>query len=638
MKEERERKGEEAVYLTTPIYYVNDKPHIGHAYTTIAADVLARFHRSLGRHVFFLTGVDEHGQKVEKAARARGISPQDHCDEMAPRFAELWKRLCISNDAFIRTTDPRHKRIVQEALRKLHERNLIVQRDFEGWYCTPCERYWTEKDAPDSTCPDCRRPLELLKEKNYFFLMSRYAGRIRKAVESGEMEIIPASRKNEVLGFLEQGLGDLCISRPKKRLSWGVPLPFDEDYVTYVWFDALLNYVSGPQFLGESLARSAGIESWWPAYAHLIGKDILTTHCVYWPAMLSALDIPLPRRVVAHGWWNFSGEKMSKSRGNVVDPLRLFEEYGGEDERCAVDAFRYFVVGEVTFGLDGTFSLEAFERRWTANLSNDIGNLYSRFQSLTGKILGGAVNSVPVPEDAAVMERYREAMESFRFHDACSEAVAFARTLNQYIQERAPWSHREEAPSVLARVAAGLRILTVLLHPMMPRSMALAAERIGLRDLSLKTVLEPFPAVVTKGAPIFPRPHRRAPDGPAEKKSVPAEKTEREWATLDDVKKLDLKIAVVKQAERVKGADRLLKLNVDLGREERTIVAGIAESYAPEELVGRRIVLAANLKPARIRGIESQGMLLAAPLPTGRERKLSLITTDGEPEPGAEVR
>lgn len=599
-------------YVTTPIYYVNDKPHIGHAYTTLAADVSARYRRSIGDDVFFLTGVDEHGQKVEKAARTLGIEPQAHCDAMAPRFSDLWQRLGITPSAFLRTTDRPHQEVVRDALTRLYQKELIVQREFEGWYCVGCERYWTEKDLVDSACPDCRRKVEILKEKNYFFLMSRFRERIHAAIESEEMLILPKSRRNEVLGFLDQGIGDLCISRPKRRLGWGIPIPFDDEYVTYVWFDALINYISGPKYLADN-------GDWWPASAHLIGKDILTTHAVYWPAMLMALELPLPRTIVAHGWWNFSGEKMSKSVGNVVDPAELIENYSGD--RAAVDAFRWFLLAEVPFGSDGNFSLDAFERRWTSDLSNDIGNLVSRVVALVEKVAGGSVETQF--DDGGRTQGWKDALENFQFARAAEIIVSIARDTNQYVQARAPWSDKENAPETLSRACGAIGVLSAMLAPFIPDSADEIARRLGFQKApSIAQALSGFTATVFQGDAIFKRPERKI----AEEKKV--------FATIDDVKKLGLRIGVVKTAERVEKTEKLLKLTVDIGGEERTLIAGIAKVYAPEDLLGKRVVVVTNLEPAKIRGIESRGMILAA----ASDDSLSLIGPLLDMPAGSEVR
>ena len=374
-------------YITTPIYYVNDVPHIGHAYTTVAADVLARYWRLRGRDVFFLTGLDEHGQKVQQAAAKAGIDPQAHCDKLAPQFQALWKRLNISNDAFIRTTDAQHKSVVQQYLKQLYDNGLIYKDSYTGWYCTFDERFWTEKDVTDGLCPDCKRPVEKLSEHNYFFKMGQYQDRLIEHIEQHPNYIRPESRRNEVLGFLTtQKLGDLSISRPKSRLSWGIELPFDKDYVTYVWFDALVNYISALEYLRPTPSQ----EHYWPASVHLVGKDILTTHAVYWSTMLMALDMKLPETIFAHGWWTVDGEKMSKSRGNVVDPNKMIDEFGA-------DAFRYFLLREVPFGQDGDFSRDALSRRVNSELANGIGNLLSRTLTMIERFSNGTIPSAGVP-------------------------------------------------------------------------------------------------------------------------------------------------------------------------------------------------------------------------------------------------
>jgi methionyl-tRNA synthetase len=428
-------------YITTPIYYVNDVPHIGHAYTTIAADVLARYWRLRGRDVFFLTGLDEHGQKVQQAAAKAGIEPQAYCDRLAPQFDALWKRLNVTNDAFIRTTEPPHKEIVQRYLQELFHKQLIYQDSYTGWYCTFDERFWTEKDVADGLCPDCKRPVERLSERNYFFKMGQYQDRLIEYIKTHPSFIRPETRRNEVLGFLEtQKLGDLSISRPKSRLSWGIELPFDRDYVTYVWFDALVNYLSALEYK----PTSPSVDRYWPATVHLVGKDILTTHAVYWSTMLMALGLPLPEMIFAHGWWTVDGEKMSKSRGNVVDPNGMVDRFG-------TDAFRYFLLREVPFGQDGDFSESALVARINSDLANGLGNLLSRTLTLIERSSGGVIPNVPAPLSSDIEERLTKAgVEAFSRADSDIDDLAFSRALeqiwqlvraaDQYLETHAPWT------------------------------------------------------------------------------------------------------------------------------------------------------------------------------------------------------
>ncbi|MDH4027566.1 MAG: methionine--tRNA ligase, partial [Nitrospirota bacterium] len=464
-------------YVTTPIYYVNDVPHIGHAYTTIAADMLARYNRLRGRDVFFLTGTDEHGQKVEKAARERGKTPKEHADSMVGNFRALWKKLDISEHAFIRTTDTQHIKIVQEVLQDLWEKGEIVKRSYSGWYCTPDERFWTEKEVVDGNCPDCKRPVEHIQEENYFFLMSRYKDDLVKHIENNPSYIMPETRRNEVLGFLKnQELGDLCISRPKSRLSWGVPLPFDEDFVTYVWFDALLNYYSGTKYLAPVGARHAAPLQWWPADHHLVGKDILTTHAVYWSTMLMARGWPLPKNIFAHGWWTVDGQKMSKSLGNVVDPGEMADRYG-------VDAFRYFLFREVTFGLDGNFSEDALIRRINTELANDLGNLLSRFITMAEKFSDGEIDLSfgnltamnPIAKECilsmlnAADDTHYQHWSSLRFNIILDHIWDIISSANNHIAQEEPWKLAKEDPErlngVMFNIWNALRLSAVALYP-----------------------------------------------------------------------------------------------------------------------------------------------------------------------------
>lgn len=453
-------------YLTTPIYYVNDKPHIGHAYTTILADVLSRYHKVEGQNVFFLTGVDEHGQKVQQAAQAKGISPQQHCDDMAPRFMELWKLLEIRNDDFIRTTEERHKKIVQLALQQVYDNGDVYEDEYEGWYSVAEERFITETEMASGEFRDVKK----IKEKNYFFKMSNYQQQLIDHIERHPKFIQPESRQNEILGFLRQPLGDLCISRPKSRLNWGIELPFDKDYVTYVWFDALMNYISVPGWGSDD----THFAEWWPASVHLIGKDILTTHCVYWPTMLMSLGVELPQSIFAHGWWLTGDAKMSKSLGNVVNPLDLISEFG-------VDAVRYYLMSEMVLGLDANFTPESFIKRYNSDLANDFGNLLNRVSGLIGKYFGGKIPELGMPTEAEqeVIDRVNDLegkvaqlVDDMKIHDAIHETLNIVRQTNKYMESQAPWKLAKEdmasAGRVLYTAMEALRVAAVFLSPVMP--------------------------------------------------------------------------------------------------------------------------------------------------------------------------
>ncbi len=630
-------------YVTTPIYYVNDLPHIGHAYTTVAADILARYHRLLGDDVFFLTGTDEHGQKVEKAARDKGRSPKEHADSMVKNFMELWKVLNISNDAFIRTTDPEHKGVVQELLQRLYDRGEIVKKQYRGWYCTPDERFWTEKEIQEGNCPDCGRPVEEIEEENYFFLMSKYGERLIEYIEKNPGYILPESRRNEVLGFLRaQPLGDLCISRPKKRLSWGIELPFDTNYVTYVWFDALINYFSATRYLSPG---SYG-EEWWPASHHIVGKDILTTHAVYWSTMLMALEMPLPENIFAHGWWTVDGRKMSKSLGNVIDPFKVAREYG-------VDQFRFFMFREVTFGLDGDFSESAIKGRINSDLANDLGNLLNRTLSMVMKYFGG---KVPVAEDVdeqiareaeGLKDRVGAHLKVLAFQKALSDIWSFISSLNKYIDDQKPWalfkdeSKRGRLETVMYTLLEGLRHISVLIAPFMPESAERMASQLGLEGLLRPGILsrlrwgelEPG-KTVRKGEALFPRIEEKKEDQKRmEQKMDNAKTDESALISIEDFAKVELRTARVLEAERVEGSSKLLRLVVDAG-EKRQIVAGIGKAYMPDDLIGKTVVIVANLKPAKLMGIESQGMLLAV----GEGKNIAILSPEKEMPPGKRVK
>ncbi len=650
-------------YITTPIYYVNDVPHIGHAYTTIAADVLARYGRLHGHDVFLLTGVDEHGQKVQQAAEKAGVSPKSYCDRLAPQFKNLWTTLSISNDAFIRTTDPPHQAIVKKFLQQLYDKGLIYRDEYAGWYCTFDERFWTEKDVVEGLCPDCKRPVERLTESNYFFKMSRYQERLIEHIQAHPDFIQPRTRRNEVLGFLQKTLEDLSISRPKSRLSWGIELPFDHEYVTYVWFDALVNYVSALHYL----ARSPSFDRYWPAAVHLVGKDILTTHAVYWSTILMALDLPLPRTIFAHGWWTVNGEKMSKSRGNVVDPVTTTDKVGA-------DAFRYFLLREVPFGQDGDFSQDAFIGRINSDLANGLGNLLSRTLTLIERCSGGIVPQADASQktdrEQALQAAGLEVLDStlprhlgpdaLEFNRALEAIWGFIQLANQYIDKTAPWTLakkpelRPRLDTVLYHAAETLRILSLAIYPFMPRAAEEMSAQVGLRlDFSSPLLAEKVawgglaPGTrVAKGHPLFPRVDedvfaegaRQVSDtqstvqtGSSTPSSQPGGD---QHITIEDFQKIQLKTAKILSAERVPRSDKLIRLQVDLGGEPRQVVAGIGKKYEPEALVGRTIVVVANLKPAKLMGIESQGMVLAA----GDKDVVELVTFSDDVPPGIKVK
>jgi len=665
-------------YLTTPIYYVNDIPHIGHAYTTVAADVLARTRRLMGEPVFFLTGTDEHGQKVWQSAERHGLAPQLYVDRILPRFRELWERLAVSNDDFVRTTQPRHVQGVREVLSLLREKGDIYEGSYEGWYCLPDERFWTDKDVVDGLCPECRRPVERISETNYFFRMGRYQDWLVSHYEAHPEAIRPESRYNEVMGFLRKPLGDLCISRPKSRVPWGIELPFAPDYVTYVWFDALLNYITVPRSTGST--PEEGMARLWPG-THVIGKDILTTHAVYWPILLRALDLPPPRLIFAHGWWTVDGQKMSKSRGNVVDPVALLDTFG-------TDATRYFLLREGQFGQDVDFSREALINRINRDLANDLGNLLSRVTAMALRFFpeGGIPRPAEggerreVEEEALqLLPEVRERTVGFEFHRALAVLWEFVAFLNRTVDIRAPWvlardpEKSAELSEVLYDLLEGIRLVALHLAPFLPETADKILEALdcpGTGTLSYAShggfgVVAAY--TVRPGAALFPRRDasgailseetekstRKPPkesSSPSKGETTPATPPAGDSAsasppsvaspevpvlTYEEFQKLRLATGIIREAVAVPKSRKLLKLSVDIGEAmPRTVVAGIAGSYPPESLVGKSVVVVTNLAPATLMGVTSQGMLLAATVSDG----VSLLTPDRDAPPGAGIR
>ena len=616
-------------YFTTPIYYVNDKPHIGHAYTTILTDALVRWQKQAGRDAFFLTGTDEHGQKVQQAADKRGMTPQAHCDELHQAFKDLWPVLHVEYTRFIRTTEPGHKTVVQGALQQLWERELIYAKEYGGWYSVSEERFWTEKDLVDGKCPQSGNPVEWIEEKNYFFKMSNYQQALIDHIDANPGFIQPEHRKNEVLGFLREPLQDLCISRPKSRLSWGIDLPFDSDYVTYVWFDALLNYLTGIGY------PDGDWQGWWAECVHLLGKDILTTHCVYWTTMLMALEVPMPKSLVAHGWWLMGDSKMSKSKGNVVDPMAMKDRYG-------VEVFRYFLLREMSVGQDANFTEAGLVTRNNTELGNALGNLANRTLNIVEKRFDAKVPAYSKPDESedaelrAAIDGLGEIvtghLDRYEVHRAVDAAIGLARRANKYLNDTVPFkvvkTDPERAGSQLHLVLCALQQAAYWLEPAMPNKMTDLLERIGAASGQVVAG-----APIRKGDPLFPNFEMPIAEEEVVPDPVPEPIEDPAFLAFEDFQKVDLRVAHIIAAEPVPKAKKLLKLQVDLGDETRQVVAGIAANYDPAALVGKRVVMVANLKPRKIFGLESQGMILAA-----RDgNALFVVGPDGEASPGVEV-